>query len=432
VSLPAKDSAICKTIPTAPITLKAALLTGGRDKPYMFGLSTALVSSGVSIEVIGSDEVDSPEMHTTPNLRFLKLLGSKRPGASLAHKIWRVLGSYVRVIRYAAAAEPKIFHILWNNAFPLFDRTLLMLYYRLCGRKIVLTAHNVNAGKRDANDGLLNRLTLRIQYLLSDHIFVHTQKMKQELLQNFGVRDQVVTVIPFGINNSVPDTDLSSAEAKYRLGILKGERTVLFFGNIGPYKGLEILVAAFHKIAARHADYRLIIAGKVRGGGESYLREIQSAINCDASRERIFQRIEYISDMETELYFKAADVLVLPYLEVSQSGVLFLGYNFGLPVVAADVGSLREDIIEGKTGFLCRPGDPADLARAIEKYFASGLYRSLATHRTQIREHCKGTHSWSIVGESTRNVYAELSGTTHHGSVSIKPRSRVPRAEMDR
>ena len=82
-------------------------------------------------------------------------------------------------------------------------------------------------------------------------------------------------------------------------------------------------------------------------------------------------RAEYIPDEETELYFKAADVLVLPYRHIYQSGVLFLGYSFGLPVLAADVGTLKDEIIEGKTGFVFRPEDPVDLASAIERYFAA-------------------------------------------------------------
>ena len=67
---------------------------------------------------------------------------------------------YAKLIRYAATAKPRIFHILWNNKFEFFDRTLLMLYYRLLGKKIVLTVHNVNAGRRDSKDTRLNRLTL--------------------------------------------------------------------------------------------------------------------------------------------------------------------------------------------------------------------------------------------------------------------------------
>src|SRR5208282_4327100 len=110
----------------------------------------------VRLDVIGSDDVDSPEMHLTPKLNFLNLHGSQRTNASLASKISRVFVFYCRLIRYTSVAPPKIFHILWNNKLQYFDRTLLMLYYKLLWKRIVLTAHNVNAGKRDSNDSWLN------------------------------------------------------------------------------------------------------------------------------------------------------------------------------------------------------------------------------------------------------------------------------------
>ena len=399
---------VLSQIPVPPVDLEVGLLTGGIDKPYAFGLAMALVSKGVRLDFIGSDEVDSPELHASPNLRFLNLRGDQREEASLSRKIARILTYYARLIRYASGAGPQVFHILWNNKFEAFDRTLLMLYYRLRGKKIVFTAHNVNAGKRDSNDSLLNRLTLRIQYRLADHIFVHTEKMKAELLEDFGVLESAVTVIPLGINNSAPNTHLTPAEARRRLGIGHGERTILFFGAIGPYKGLECLIAAFQKVAAGNPAYRLMIVGKPKAGAERYLDEIQESIRGDASRDRIMQRLEFIPDDETELYFKAADVLALPYTEVSQSGVLVLGYSFGLPIVASDVGSLKEEIVEGETGFLCRPGDPVDLAGAIETYFESDLFRNLDSQRQKIREYASRLHSWDVVGDKTLQVYAEL------------------------
>src|SRR6516225_1846421 len=209
--------------------IAVALLSGGGDRPYVFGLATALMAKCATLDLIGSDELDCPEFHNQPGVNFLNLRGDQRPDASLVAKVSRLSKYYARLIRYAATAKPKIFHILWNNKFETFDRTLLMLYYRLMGKKIVLTAHNVNAERRDSNDSLLNRLTLRAQYLLSDHIFVHTDKMKHELMRQFGVQESIVSVIPFGINNSVPNTGLTPSQAKQCLGISHVERTVLFF-----------------------------------------------------------------------------------------------------------------------------------------------------------------------------------------------------------
>ena len=390
--------------------LEVGLLTGGQDRHYAFGLAMALIAKGVYLDVIGNDLVDGPEMHITPRLRFLNLQGSKAE-ASVAVKIKRIIVGYMRLIRYSATAKPKIFHILWNNKFQLFDRTLLMMYYKLLGKKIVLTAHNVNAGRRDSEDSLVNCLTLRIQYRLADHIFVHTKKMEDELLERFHVAKSAVTIIPYGINNAVPDTELTAAEAKQRLGIGDGERTVLFFGAIKPYKGLEYLVAAFQKIATVQGNYRLIIAGERKKGSEDYLSKIEQAIGRDSSREQVIQKIDFIPDAETELYFKAADVAVLPYTEIFQSGILFLAYSFGLPVIATDVGSFGEDVIEGRTGFVCKPRDPDDLCTAIQRYFDSDLFKELEQRRQEIRDYALSRHSWEVVGDLTRNVYSGLLGT---------------------
>jgi D-inositol-3-phosphate glycosyltransferase len=387
--------------------IEVALLTGGQDRHYAFGLAMSLISQGVRLDVIGSDEVDGAEMHATPQIRFFNLRGDQRRNASVARKALRILTYYGRLIRYATRAKPKIVHILWNNKFEFFDRTFLMLYYKLLGKKIILTAHNVNAASRDSTDTPLNRFTLRMQYHLCDHIFVHTERMKTELLETFGVREQAVTVIPYGINNAVPDTNLTADAARRHLNIKSGERAILFFGAIAPYKGLDLLVEAFRQIAAQSADYRLIVAGSPKGGCEGYLAKIREEI-ARIGGERVVQKIEYIPDDEVELYFKAADLLVLPYRQIFQSGIFFLSYSFGLPVVAADVGSFREDILEGRTGFLCKPSDSADLAMTIEKYFSSDLFKHLNNQRHEIRKYACARHSWEVVGEMTQTVYGDL------------------------
>jgi D-inositol-3-phosphate glycosyltransferase len=391
---------------TAP-EIAVALLTGGGDRPYAFGLATELISKKAALDLIGSDDLDCAEFHGKPGVNFLNLRGNQSPGASYASKVSRVSKYYTKLIRYAATAKPKIFHILWNNKFELFDRTVLMLFYKLLGKRIVLTLHNVNARRRDSKDTRLNRLTLRIQYRLAEHIFVHTEKMKHELVGEFGVQGAKISVIPFGINNSVPNTRLTSAEARHRLGVRDGERTILFFGNIAPYKGLDCLITAFQQILARRADYRLIVAGRPKNC-EGYWNRIQEAIREDVHRGRVLLRGEYIPDNETELYFKAADVLVLPYRHIYQSGVLFLGYSFGLPVLAADVGSLKEEIVEGKTGFVFRTEDPVDLAKTIQRYFASDLFANLNSRRQEIRNYAARRHSWDVVGQMTLRVYEDL------------------------
>lgn len=388
-----------------------SILTGGVDRPYAFGLAMALASKNVQVDVIGNEFIDSLEMHTTPNLRFFNLWPTRLAKPALFGKVSRTLLHYVSLMRYAAGACPRVIHILWNSKIQLFDRTLLMLFYKALGKKVALTAHNVNQARRDSRDSWLNRITLRIQYHLADHIFVHTQKMKTELLQDFGVAARSVTVIRHPINNAFPETGLTPSEAKTWLGLDKSDKTILCFGKIKPYKGIEYLLPAFQQLAAKDASYRLIIAGEVQKGNEKYLDSLVQAMASDLERERIILKTQFIPDAEMEVYFKAADVLVLPYKDIFQSGVLFLGYSFGLPVIVTDVGSFREEIVEGKTGYLCKPEDPIDLANTIEMYFASDLYLNLRASRQQIKHYADTNHSWSAVADLTQKAYDGMLGS---------------------
>jgi D-inositol-3-phosphate glycosyltransferase len=396
--------------PATPSALSICLLTGGVDRPYVYGLTDMLSSMGMSIDLIGSDELDEPDLRNMARVNFLNLRGDQRPNTGFVAKVFRILAYYSKLIAYAASAKPKIFHILWNNKFETFDRTLLMLYYKLLGKRVVLTAHNVNKRRRDSRDSFLNRLTLRIQYRLADHIFVHTEKMKAELIDQFGVSADRASVIPFGINNSVPNTDLTATQAKKHLGVRENEKAILFFGRIKPYKGLEYLIAAFQKLARRSSDYRLIIVGRLEEGCEHYWESMQKEIQEYFEAGRVTLRIEFIPDSEIEVYFKASDVLILPYKEIFQSGVIFLGYSFGLPAIIADVGSLKDDVVEGKNGFVFCPEDPNDLARAIEEYFDSDLFTDLNSRRQVIRDYALRRHSWAIVGEQTLTIYQMLLG----------------------
>lgn len=408
------DHAAEKVIHSTANSIEVCLLTGGDDRPYALGMASTLVGRAISVDFIGSDKLDAPELHNTPLLAFLNLRGDQSEEAPFRRKFVRILTYYGRLLKYVLRARPRIFHVLWNNKFEHFDRTLLMLYYRLFGKRIVFTAHNVNTRKRDGRDSWLNRLTLRIQYRLCRQILVHTPAMKNELIADFKIPSQQVTVIPFGINNTCPSTALGRQEARERVGLGPIEKVLLFFGQIAPYKGLEYLVSAFSELAKRNPDYRLLIAGKVKKGYSAYWNEIQGRIGASEIHRRVVTRIEHIPDKEVEWYFKAADVVVIPYVEIFQSGVPFLSYSFGLPVIATDVGSLREDIVEGETGFLCQPKDSVDLARTIKTYFASDLYQELEARRRRIQAFANERYSWTRVGEILDGVYRQVLGRTIH------------------
>lgn len=390
--------------------IEVGLLTGCQDRHYAFGLAMALASRGVFLDIIGSDEIDSTALRTAPNLRFFNLRGVQSYHANLVQKLWQLLVYYAKLIRYVARSRAKILHILWNYKLELFDRTILMLYYKVSGKKIVFTAHNVNQARRDSKDSWLNRTTLKIQYRFCDHIFVHTQKMKQELCEEFGVAEEAITVIRYPLNNALPDTELTTADAKRLLGLSEDEKAILCLGRIVPYKGIETLLEAVRLLSTDNkGKYRLIVAGEPKKGAEKYLREIERSVERGFGQGQVILRTQLIPDDEMEVYLKGADVMVLPYKDIFQSGVLFLAYSFGLPVVATDVGSFREDIVEGRTGFLCKTGDPPEMAKAVERYFSSDLYKNLKIRRPELKDYAKANHSWQTVAELTRNAYVKIS-----------------------
>jgi len=390
-------------------SVRIALFTGGIDKHYACGLSESLASSGIVVDLICNAEMSTGETQNLPRLNLYTIYSTPHLYQSKLRKFLGVVGAYARILHYAATSSAPIFHILWNYKFRFFDRTLLLIYCKLLGKEIVFTAHNINKGERDGTDSLLNRVSLRIQYRLVDHILVHTPKMKEQLVQTFGVRDEKITIVPFGTYDMVPQSALTGAEARKRLGLSCANRTILFFGHIAPYKGIDLLVDAFARLAAQHQDYRLVIAGGPMKESEQHWQQVQRVIEESAMREQVLEHGRFIDDKEIELYFKAADVLVLPYTHIFQSGVLFMSYTFGLPVIATDIGSFSRDIVEGFTGYLCRPNDPIDLAKIIDKYFSSEMFKNIDEQRLKIKSFIQASHSWDVAAARTSEVYDRLS-----------------------
>lgn len=387
--------------------MQISLLTGNVDPHYQLDLLSGLVAAGLEVDFIGSDAMEGASILSHRNVHFYNLRGSQDTKASMQEKIFRILKYYFKLIHYTLKTNSQIFHIQWENKFIYFDRTIMNLFYRLLGKKLVFTVHNVNAGERDENDTVLNRLSLKFKYMIADHIIVHTDKMKLQMVTDFNINEKKISVVPHGINTVIPQTELTPSEAKKRLILNYNEKVLLFFGNIAPYKGLKTLINALIKLKSSTSNFKLIIAGKIKGN-EAHWNEIKDIIEKHKLSDYIIEQIRFIPDEEVEIYYKAADILILPYNYIFQSGVLFVSYSFGLPAIASDVGSLKEDIIEGKTGFICLPENPEDLAEKIIQYFQSDLYKKLPEIRKHILEFAQEKYSWEKIGKKTSSVYHSL------------------------
>ena len=184
--------------------MKISILNAGQQTDYLYGIVSGLSEiPSLEIEVVDSDN-SVGVIDTFPRTTLFNLRGDNLSTQSLFIKAWRISKYYIRLLWYTAHTQSEIFHIQWENSISLIDRTVLILYYKLFGKKLVHTAHNIYKDARDGRATFLRWLSLKIMYHLMDCIIVHTQKMKEELCSLFQVSPEKVVVIPHGINNRIP------------------------------------------------------------------------------------------------------------------------------------------------------------------------------------------------------------------------------------
>lgn len=392
--------------------MRVSLLTAGKDQHYALGILGSLIDRGIQVDFVANDEMSREPVARHSLVRYLNLRGDQDATAHYLVKAKRLIRYYWQLVRYAIHAESDIFHILWFNRFEWLDNTILILLYKALGKKIAYTAHNVSTAIRDGRSSIYSEWSLRFLYSHVEHIFVHTNQIKAELMRRFDLPSKKVTVVPFPVNNIIPRSALSKSAARNKLELSQTDRILLFFGNIAPYKGLEDAVLAIAELTKVWGDsVRLLIVGRIKECPE-YWNEIERIICQGGLTRQIITRTEFVPDPEVGCYFRASDVLVLPYKRIYQSGVLFLGYNHGLPAIVTNVGALKESVVEGVTGFVCESGSPADLAKSIQTYFQSSLFHDLENSRNAIIDYVNREHGWARLGETTCEVYNRLAGAS--------------------
>ena len=175
--------------------------------------------------------------------------------------------------------------------------------------------------------------------------------------------------------------------AREQLEIDPEKKTLLFFGLIRDYKGLDLLIDAMPLL---DESFQLVIAGESYGDFGKY----RQAIDSSPARERIKVLNRYIADDEVPQLFSAADLLVTPYRSATQSGVIPIAYHFDLPVLATDVGGLKESIERAGTGLVCFP-TVESLSEGIQKFFQSERELFIANIQKE-----KKALSWEVFADA--------------------------------
>lgn len=260
--------------------------------------------------------------------------------------------SWTRAFKAVEAFAPDVAIFQWWHTFfaPLIGR--LARACRRVGINCVLECHNIFPHERKPFDVPLLKFATRP----FNSFVTHSQKDRRDLLPFARGRTISVCALP-------TPNEFARESNNERTG-----RTILFFGTVRKYKGLDILLAALPKVLST-AQCQLIVAGEFYEPVEKY-RNLISKLKLDA---HVVLENRYIANEEIAEFFERADLLVLPYVTATQSAVARLALANGLPVIASDTGGLSEVVIENSNGLLFPGGDVDALAQQIITYFSSNL-----------------------------------------------------------
>jgi len=292
--------------------------------------------------------------------------------------------SWLRVaLRIRQYAPDLVIFKYWMPFFAPCFASVAFLSKLLCGTRVVYICDNIIPHESTPLDALLTRLGLAFV----DHFMVMSSTVEQDLLRLVPKAD--LRRVPHPVY-SIFGEPLPKEEARRRLG-LGGGNLVLFFGYVRAYKGLEVLLRAIPRVL-QEMPMHLLVAGEFYSDKEAYLQLIDRLGISSA----VTVVDEFIPNQDVRLYYSAADVVVLPYLSATQSGIVQIAYHFDKPVITTDVGGLPDEVADGVTGFVVPAGDPEALAKAIVTYFAENKEHHFAQ---QIARH-KGRYSWERLAEA--------------------------------
>jgi len=190
------------------------------------------------------------------------------------------------------------------------------------------------------------------------------------------------------------------AKAREKLSILQNERVILFFGFIRRYKGLDLLLETMNDPRIRQAGIRLLIAGEFYEDEKSY-QELIHKLDLGSS---LLLHTLFIPDDEVKFYLSAADAVIQPYRNATQSGVTPLAYHFEKPMIVTNVGGLPALVPHEQVGLVCNP-DPKSIADAILRFYELGEDYFIPHLRA-----AKQKYSWSTLVETIFSLAKNVSG----------------------
>jgi glycosyltransferase involved in cell wall biosynthesis len=291
-----------------------------------------------------------------------------------------------RVLKVVAGVQPDVVHVVFEQRFLFPHAFLLHRNYPM-----VVTIHEPKAIPNRGR--IANVFVALIQYVnnsllakSSDKIIIHGTKLRS---------CRLISKLPGRKIEVVPHGDFSFFAHLGKM-VEAENNNILFFGRIAPYKGLEYLIGAGKLVENQIPNITITIAG------EGDFARYESLINCDS---HFVVHNRFIPDDEVAELFRKAAIVILPYTDGTQSGIISIAGAFKKPVVVTDVGSFSEMVENGKTGLVVPPEDATALAEAIIRLVEDDRLRQDMGENAY--KTLKEKFSWGDIAQQTLKVYQE-------------------------
>lgn len=360
---------------------------------YDFGLAKGLSSNYCKVIIYTSEETNVPSGLPFIVNRSFKGVWGRAPKLLRGIKF---ISCLISSLRNAKIHGITIIH------YHFFHYTILeeicVKFAKIYGFMIVVTAHDVEcfSGHKDA--GKARRLLSE-----ADIVIAHNEVSKCELLSKISLPISKIRVVPMGnfldsITN-LPEKNIS----RKTNGLSHDDKVILFFGQIKKVKGLDILLRSLPEVIKHHPNLKLVIAGKVWKDDFSIYEKIIQENNIEAN---VISHIGYIPDEDVANYYRAADLVVLPYRKIYQSAVLIMAMSYKVPVLTSNIAGMTEIIADGKNGYIFESEDEKSLSsRLIDIFLNTKQLKYIGNEGFNT---AKNDYDWNKVGLMTSEIYREL------------------------
>ena len=272
--------------------------------------------------------------------------------------------TWLYAYKFLKKERPEIIILQWWTSSVAHMHLVLKFLARVIDSKIIMEFHEVVDPLEDSflpirlYSSIMGKILRRnvVAYI------AHSESDRQMIAQRYDIDIQKIHVIQHGLYDQY-SKKIDPNEAKNILAI-KEDFVILSFGLIRKYKGIPFLVEAFEQLPDEIIqNSRLLIVGEIWENRKELINKISSS----KQKEKITLIDKYVPDDMISLYFSAADIVVLPYLRASQSGIAHIAMTFGKPIIVSEVGGLKESMAEYKGTFFVKPGNIIEIKNAIIK-----------------------------------------------------------------